>query len=73
MCKFNKVFVCVVCLARRVECRESVSRSAAMLVGAAEAGEGQPPGGKHRLSTDRKTDAAGQSGVFCSRLLQIYL
>lgn len=62
---FNYAFVCVFCSARRVECREGLSGSAGVLVRAAESGEGQPAGGKHHLSTDRKTDAAGQGGMFC--------
>lgn len=62
---FNDAFVCVLCSARRVECREGLSGSAGAFVRAAESGEGQPAGGKHLLSSDRKTDAAGQGGMFC--------
>lgn len=66
---------CVLGSARRVECREGISGSAGIFVGAAESGEDQQVGGQHHLSTDRKTDAAGQGGMFCSHLLfsKIYL
>lgn len=66
---FNYGSTCLFCSARRVECREGVPGSAGVFVGAAESREGRSAGGKHQLSSDRKTDAAGQAGMFCFHFL----